>query len=96
LLVSFPLPLAVLAALYWPFAGLALAAGALAVRLFAAASVDRITGTRAAPRWVLPLRDSFGFAVYLASFCARSVDWRGAHLRIGQHGQIVTAPEIRP
>ena len=96
LIVTFPLPIALLAALWWPVAGMTLASLALAVRLFAVFSVDRIAGGRAAAPWVLPIRDIFGFAVYCASFFVRSVDWRGATLRIGPHGRIAAAPETLP
>ena len=93
LIVTFPLPVALLATAWWPAAGITLAAIAFSVRLFAAISVERIAGARAAPLWVLPIRDIFGFAVYCASFFVRSVDWRGATLRIGPNGHIAAAPE---
>jgi ceramide glucosyltransferase len=96
LIVGFPLPMALLAALWWPLAGLICAGIALGVRLFAAISAERVTGGRAASLWMLPMRDIFGFAVYCASFFVRSVDWRGATLRIGQHGRIAAAPETLP
>jgi ceramide glucosyltransferase len=93
LVVGFPLPISLLAALWWPLAGLICAVAALGVRLFAAISAERVSGERAASLWMLPMRDIFGFAVYCASFFVRSVDWRGATLRIGQHGRIAAAPE---
>ncbi|MDF0487283.1 bacteriohopanetetrol glucosamine biosynthesis glycosyltransferase HpnI [Sphingomonas sp. H39-1-10] len=96
LIVTFPLPMALLAALWWPVAGMTLASCALAVRLFAVFSVNRVTRGRAAASWVLPIRDIFGFAVYCASFFVRSVDWRGATLRIGPNGHIAAAPETLP
>nr|WP_256326041.1 bacteriohopanetetrol glucosamine biosynthesis glycosyltransferase HpnI [Sphingomonas sp. NFR15] len=96
LIVTFPLPMALLAALWWPVAGMTLASCALAVRLFAVFSVNRVTRGRAAASWVLPIRDIFGFAVYCASFFVRSVDWRGATLRIEPHGRIAAAPETLP
>ena len=96
LIVGFPLPIALFAALWWPVAGGFVAVAALCVRLFAAISAERTTGARAASPWVLPMRDIFGFAVYCASFFVRSVDWRGATLRIGQHGRIAAAPETLP
>lgn len=93
LIVGFPLPLALLAALWWPLAGLVCAVAALCVRVFAAISAERAIGASAASLWMLPMRDIFGFAVYCASFCVRSVDWRGTTLRIGPDGHIAAAPE---
>lgn len=93
MIVGFPLPLALLGALWWPVAGLFLAVAALGVRLFAAISAERAAGAQAAPLWVVPIRDIFGFAVYCASFFVRSVDWRGATLRLGPNGHIAAAPE---
>jgi ceramide glucosyltransferase len=96
MMIGFPLPIALLAALWWPAAGLICALAALGVRLFAAISAERVAGARAAPLWMLPIRDIFGFAVYCASFFVRSVDWRGATLKIGPNGHIAAAPETQP
>jgi ceramide glucosyltransferase len=96
MIVGFPFPMALFAALWWPVAGIIFAIAALAVRLFAAISAERVAGARPAPLWVLPLRDIFGFAVFCASFFVRSVDWRGATLRIRPNGHIAAAPETSP
>jgi ceramide glucosyltransferase len=39
--------------------------------------------------WLLPLRDLLSFAVFIGSFCGRSVSWRGQLFRIEPSGRIV-------
>jgi ceramide glucosyltransferase len=94
-LLTHPLPLALLAVLFMPAAGTAAAAAAIMSRCLLARTVDRWTGERTAPMWWLPARDLLSFAVFLASFTRRSVDWRGARLRIGPRGRLAVEPEIR-
>jgi ceramide glucosyltransferase len=77
-----------LAAGYWPVAaavlGIRMAAG-----LVAAAAIlhDRASVTR---WWLIPVRDLFGFAVWLAATWGRTVEWRGLHLRLTPDGRIHT------
>lgn len=89
--VTHPLPLALLGAVAHPVAGLTVALVALAVRVFAADAVDRTAGERTAPLWWLPARDLLSFAVYVASFGARRVEWRGATLRMAADGRMEAA-----
>lgn len=90
--ITHPLPLALLSAAFHPVAGLAVALVAIAVRMFAAAAVDRTGGEETAPLWWLPARDLLSFAVYLASFGARRVEWRGERLRMAADGRIAAEP----
>ncbi len=90
--VTNPVPLALLALVLAPVPGAALLAAAVAVRLALACQVDRIAGKRCAPLWLVPLGDCFGFAIYVASFFARKIDWRGLQLTMARDGRI-TAPE---
>jgi len=92
--IAIPLPLALLAIPILPLPGLALAGLALLARLSAAIVADRCSGARTASLWVLPLRDCLTFAVFIASLAARSVDWRGATLRMTQRGRISAEPEL--
>jgi len=92
--IGIPLPLALLSIPFLPGPGLAATALALVVRLIVALAVDDRTGVRPAPYWVLPLRDCLTFAVFVASLTVRSVDWRGATLRMGKHGHISAEPEF--
>jgi ceramide glucosyltransferase len=64
-----------------------------AARLHLASVVDRATGTRAAPLYLLPLRDLFSFAVFLSAFSGRSVSWRGRRYRVGSNGALTPAQE---
>jgi ceramide glucosyltransferase len=43
-----------------------------------------------APRllWLVPARDLFAFAVWLAGLCGRTVIWRGLRLRLERDGKI--------
>jgi ceramide glucosyltransferase len=65
----------------------------VAARLHLARAVDRATQTRAAPLYLLPLRDLFSFAVFLSAFSGRSVSWRGRRYRVGSNGALVPAQE---
>lgn len=87
-IVTRPLPLALLAALFVPGVGLPLALAALAIRSAVVLKVDRIAGTRSAPLWAIPLIDLIDFMVFAASFTVRKVDWRGKRLTIVDEGRV--------
>lgn len=56
-------------------------------RLGLHAMINRRLGRTGAQGWLVPLRDVLSFAIWSASFFGRSVEWRGAHIRIdGQPG----------
>jgi ceramide glucosyltransferase len=92
--IAMPLPLGLLAIPVHPLPGLALAGVALLARLSAAMVADRRGGARTASLWLLPLRDCLTFMVFIASLTVRSVDWRGATLRMAQRGRISAQPEL--
>ncbi|WP_036500583.1 bacteriohopanetetrol glucosamine biosynthesis glycosyltransferase HpnI [Novosphingobium nitrogenifigens] len=94
--MSMPLPLALGAAAFHPAVGLAMVAIACAARFLLAATVDDATGLAPAPLWLLPWRDLFGFAVFVASFFTRKIDWRGNHLRLGAGSGLTTLTETAP
>ena len=94
-LLTHPLALSLLAVPLMPGAGAAAVAAALVTRCLLARNVDRWAGEPTAPMWWLPARDLLSFAVFVASFAARSVDWRGAKFRIGPRGRLTAEPEIR-
>ena len=93
IVIGLPLPTALLGALYRPAVGLALAALALAARYLVVRSVDHAVGERVAPFWMAPAHDFLSFGLYVASFFVRSVAWRGATLRMTDHGRILAATE---
>jgi ceramide glucosyltransferase len=91
--IGLPLPLAALGALIHPLPGAIVAVAAIGARLFVAVTADRKAGVRTAPLWWSPFRDVFSFAVFVASFFVRSVDWRGATLRMETDGRVSAATE---
>lgn len=93
-IVSMPLPLAIAGALLAPAHGAALVlVVALASRLVLRRAVDRQAGAVTGPAWLLPARDLLTFAVFVASFFVRSVDWRGNRLRMGRDGRVAAVSE---
>ena len=92
-LVTLPFPLAVIGALAHPAAGIALALVALITRIVATGMVDTVAGTSTAPKWLLPARDFLSLAIFVASYAARSVDWRGTRLTMGVDGRIAAETE---
>ena len=58
------------------------------LRWGSAAATARILRLPTAGLWLLPLRDLLSFAVFIASFCGRSVSWRDHLFRIEPGGRI--------
>jgi ceramide glucosyltransferase len=92
-LITHPVPLALIAV------GLAAGAGwqALLLALFARAAlklrVDSLVGVSSAPLWMLPARDIISLVAFLAGLFARSIDWRGARLRMARGGRLSARSE---
>ena len=66
-------------------------AGALAVRMVAGIAVGAgiLKDRHVAPRfWLIPWRDLFGFAVWLAAIFGHHVDWRDRSLLLHPDGRI--------
>jgi ceramide glucosyltransferase len=78
-LLTYPLPLALLALLFLGFSGLSVtvAAGALMSRLYLVFQSGRAYGLRGRHAWLLPLRDILSFGVFVASFFGTTVVWKG-------------------
>ena len=62
---------------------------ALSSRLWLKWRVERKFGTYAGPALALPARDIISFAVYLASFFAEDVHWRGTRFQVSPTGALV-------
>jgi ceramide glucosyltransferase len=45
--------------------------------------------------WMMPLRDLFGFAVWLGGLFGDEVDWRGQRLKLRRDGRITAAESLR-
>lgn len=66
----------------------ALVAAAIAVRLASASLVDRLLGRNTMSLLLLPLRDLMTFGIHVISLFVRSVEWRGARLKMRDAGRI--------
>ena len=91
-IVTLPVPLALLGAVFLAFSGhvpllggLTLGA-AVASRLFLKWRIDAIFGTDAGTAWLLPLRDLLSFAVFGASLFGGAVHWRGQRFAVQRGG----------
>jgi ceramide glucosyltransferase len=86
-LLNHPFALALLALVLGAGASaLALAIAAFACRGAVLTAVQRSYGVPAHPYWLIPLRDLLSFAVFVAGFVARDVDWRGHRYRLMSKG----------
>lgn len=88
-LLAHAVPLSLIGAALLSFSPQALTGVAvvLAARLLLKAEMDDIAGSSSGPIWLLPVRDLFSFAVFMASLAGRStVNWRGDRFRIGKDG----------
>ncbi|HEX7968892.1 MAG TPA: bacteriohopanetetrol glucosamine biosynthesis glycosyltransferase HpnI [Stellaceae bacterium] len=90
-IVTQPLALALAALILGP---LPLAAAmvlvlALSCRTAMVRMVDRALRLPPTPLWLVPARDLLSFAVFIASFFARTVAWRDREFRIGPKGQLI-------
>jgi ceramide glucosyltransferase len=94
--IDMPFPVALLGAALVPAhrAGIAVALASLVVRAIVVLVVDRRTSMRAAPLWLLPMRDCLTFVIFAASFFTASVDWRGRRLKMADDGRVSADPEI--
>jgi ceramide glucosyltransferase len=95
-IITFALPLALMAAILLDFQPLSLMviAIALGARLFLKYRIDRIFATHAGPAWLLPLRDILSFAVFVASLSGETVHWRGARLSVAPGGMISPSESV--
>ncbi len=60
----------------------------LLVRLASALAIAHWLRLPLRSLWLLPLRDALSFAVFLGSFCVRSVSWRNQLFRVEPNGRI--------
>ena len=87
-----PLPLAIIGTVFSGFS--VVGSGAVVLALAARMVIAFRLGHRKPASFLLvPLRDLLSFAVFIASWFARSVDWRGARLRIEADGRVSAEAE---
>jgi ceramide glucosyltransferase len=60
----------------------------LALRWLSAAAIARWLDLPRTGLWLLPLRDALSFAVFIGSFCGRSVQWRNQLFRVAPSGRM--------
>jgi ceramide glucosyltransferase len=89
--ITHAVALAVVAALACGFSltSLGFLAMSCALRWASAAAIARTLRLRTAGLWLLPIRDLLSFAVFIGSFCGRSVSWRDELFRIEPSGRII-------
>jgi ceramide glucosyltransferase len=74
------------------------AIGALMVRLAAGVTAGRcvIGDTQVSRYWYLiPLRDLWGFSIWVAGLTGSTVEWRGQRLRLSPEGKILSASQAK-
>ncbi len=104
--VTYPLPVACLAALALPSPlGLVAVLAALTCRLLLQGAVRaKVGGPAAAGAWLLPFREALGFGVWCASFFGRNVRWRSDDFALDASGRLTAGrgdehggiPEYQP
>lgn len=88
--VTHPLALALLAVIAGEFQALPVAVLAVALlgRFAMVRAIDRALGLAATPLWQIPGRDLLSFAVFLTSYCTRTVAWRDHHFHLDRQGHL--------
>lgn len=66
----------------------AIVSSSLLLRWISAAAMARRLGLPQTGLWLLPLRDVLSFAIFVGSFCGRSVSWRDQRFRVEPTGHI--------
>ncbi len=96
-IVTQPVVMAALAASLgvFPAAAPVMLAIALLCRCASVRIVDRALGLDPSPLHLLPLRDVLSFAVFVASFFARRVEWRDRTFRVGPGGELTLDGDSR-
>jgi ceramide glucosyltransferase len=77
---------------YWHIAGIVVVTRMAAGVISAAVVLGDYTS--AARSWIIPLRDLFGFAVWLTASVGRTVEWRGKRLKLSSDGRILENPPV--
>lgn len=78
-----------------PAAGAAMLAIALLCRCASMLAVNRALGLPPSPLYLLPVRDVLSFAVFVASFFTRRVEWRDRTFRVGPGGELTLDGDSR-
>lgn len=93
-IVTYPVPLALIALALTGTLG---TIGASAAAIFALAmlcriatmrGIDRTLGLKPTGWWLIPLRDMLSAAIVAASYCVKTVEWRGRAFRVAADGHL--------
>jgi ceramide glucosyltransferase len=86
--ITYPLPLALIAAPLAGFSHLAvtLILAALGMRIACKLVMDLVTGVSAGQWWMIPVRDCLSFGIFVTSFTVNTVGWQGRRFRVGRDG----------
>jgi ceramide glucosyltransferase len=95
LVITHPLPFALLAAWLMGFGALALSvvAASIACRLVLQVQVDHTLGVSLNRWWLGPVRDLLSFVVYVAGFFVSVVTWRGDRYKLQADGTLMPIGE---
>jgi ceramide glucosyltransferase len=92
--VTYPVAFGLLTALLSGFsaAGMAVFLGILGWRLIAVRMIDKSLAPARPPRWselaLVPVRDLLSFGLLIASFCGKTVAWRGQEFHLASDGSL--------
>ena len=89
-IITHPVPVAALLAVFSGFSewGCGFLLATFMLRAAMAAAVARTLNLSTEGLWLLPLRDALSFAVFIGSFCGRSVAWRDQLFRVDAGGRM--------
>jgi ceramide glucosyltransferase len=89
-IVTQPLPLALLGAIFSGFSVISLwtLGATLVARAVLKWRIDESFGCRGGPLWLLPARDVLAFGVFLASLFGSRISWRGMRLTVAHGGRL--------
>lgn len=88
-IITNPLPFAAAALACGAAGGVMALAAAVACRMILCVTVERSFSLRHQDYWLIPVRDLFDFAVYMASFFAGKVSWKGYRYRVNGDGSLI-------
>jgi ceramide glucosyltransferase len=90
--ITYPVAFALLCALLSgpSVMGLAVLLAILAWRLIVVRMIDKAFALPRQPLWLVPLRDVLSFGLLIASFCGKTVEWRGQAFRLAQDGSLTS------
>jgi ceramide glucosyltransferase len=96
--ITYPVTFGLLSVLFsglsWPAIAVLLAV--LGLRLIVARMIDKIFVFARQPLWLVPLRDALSFGLLIASFCGKTVEWRGQAFRLSSDGSLTSDEMNQP